>query len=747
MTMAPPPPIRQAHSASQGMPRPSPVAAPTGGSGGPSIDPVKMLKQYYPMLILAFMVGTGMGVAAHFTLRIAYPLYTAKVMFEVRDPLANVTEIIRMPQSRDEQERYLGTQVQLMLSNLVLTQAVKNPRVLETKWAEQFADPATRTIEVDKAVRQLEKDLAARILPQTSLLQLSMSTHRDLDCAIIVNAVSTEFMKDHRGRSRESSRNSTDALTTRIDAIKKEIVKIETSRDKMLEEKHIDAMDMITSGASLELTTVSQTLIDVLASQSSVQSRLDDYQNKLRTSSVDQIPDQLREEVKKDPVLQQYEQKIASMKDSEAALLKQGYGNNHDDVVAIRANIDASTRLMEESRNQKLLELRAADIDKMQSAMASLVAQKKDLEKRAKENTDRREIILQTKVLFDQMTADLQTKKTELQSYEVSYNNNEISRFRANDNSESVGDRVRILAAGETPKSLSFPQLKVLVPLGAILMTGLVGGLIFLREVLDQRVRGPHEAAMVPRVKVLGIVPQASDDPSRPLSVETAFRDSPTGVITESFRQMRAPLMQKMQQAGHKSLMVISGMPGSGATTVASNLALGCAGAGERVLIIDANFRRPAMQRVYKLADKAGLADVLAGTATLDEAIQDSTQPGLSVVCAGSAAARAVPERLASEVMNRVMAEASAKFDRIFVDVPPAIVAGDGMAVANRCDAAIIVVRAYSEKRGLLARIRNQLGDTRADFLGVVVNAVRSSAGGYFKRNIKATHMYQNGKK
>lgn len=745
MTMAPPPPIRQAP---QGMPRPSPVAAaPAGGSGGSSIDPVKMFKQYYPMLILAFMVGTGLGVAAHFGLRIVYPVYSSKVTFEVRDPIANVTDITRIPQSRDEQERFLGTQVQLMMSNLVLTQAVKNPRVLETKWAEQFADAKSRTIEVDKAIRQLEKDISARIVPQTSLLQLSMSTHRDVDCAIIVNAVADAFMDDHRSRSRDSSRNSRTALTSRITALKGEIKGIETSRDKMLSDKHIDAMDMVTTGASLELSTVSQTLIDVMANQSAVQSRMDEYQTKLRASSVDQIPDRLREDAKKDPVLQQYEQKIASLKDSEGAMLKQGYGNNHDDVVAIRANIDASTRLKEEHLNRLLLEMRSAEIDEIQSRLSSLAAQKKDLETKAAENNKRREEILQTKVLFDQMTADLTAKKSELQKYEVAFNDKEIETFRLNDKSESVGDRVRVIAVGETPKALSFPQFKVLVPLGAILVTGLVGGLIFLREVLDQRVRGPHEAAMVPRVKVLGIVPQASDDPSRPASVETAFRDSPTGVITECFRQMRAPLMQKMQQAGHKSLMVISGMPGSGATTVASNLAIGCAGAGERVLIIDANFRRPAMQRVYKLADKAGLADVLAGTATLDDAVQDSTQPGLSVLCAGSVAARAVPERLASEAMNRVMAEASAKYDRIFIDVPPAIVAGDGMAVANRCDAAIIVVRAYSEKRGLLARVRNQLGDTRADFLGVVVNAVRSSAGGYFKRNIKATHMYQNGKK
>jgi capsular exopolysaccharide synthesis family protein len=200
-----------------------------------------------------------------------------------------------------------------------------------------------------------------------------------------------------------------------------------------------------------------------------------------------------------------------------------------------------------------------------------------------------------------------------------------------------------------------------------------------------------------------------------------------------------------MDQAGHKTLLVLAGMPGSGATTVATNLGLACAGAEERVLVIDANLRRPGVQRAFGLPDAAGLGDVLNGVVKFDDAVRPTSAENLFVLTSGSSANRALPERLASEGMSRLLSEAKTKFDRVIIDSAPAIVSGDGFTLANRVDSVALVVRAMSEKRGLVARLRAQLGECRGEFLGVVVNAVRASAGGYFRTNIKATHEYQHG--
>jgi Mrp family chromosome partitioning ATPase len=92
--------------------------------------------------------------------------------------------------------------------------------------------------------------------------------------------------------------------------------------------------------------------------------------------------------------------------------------------------------------------------------------------------------------------------------------------------------------------------------------------------------------------------------------------------------------------------------------------------------------------------------------------------------------------------MSSLLAAASAKYDLVLIDTAPAIVAGDGLALSQRCDATLLVVRAFGEKRGLVARIRNELSESRGEFLGVLVNSVRASAGGYLRGNFRATQEY-----
>ncbi|XOV75671.1 MAG: tyrosine-protein kinase family protein [Phycisphaerales bacterium] len=95
-------------------------------------------------------------------------------------------------------------------------------------------------------------------------------------------------------------------------------------------------------------------------------------------------------------------------------------------------------------------------------------------------------------------------------------------------------------------------------------------------------------------------------------------------------------------------------------------------------------------------------------------------------------------------MMQQLLEEAGSQYDLILIDTPPAVVAADALSLAARTDASVLVCRAYSEKRGLIQRLRNQLADAKGDFLGVVVNGVRASAGGYMKANFKASMSYQN---
>jgi Mrp family chromosome partitioning ATPase len=159
------------------------------------------------------------------------------------------------------------------------------------------------------------------------------------------------------------------------------------------------------------------------------------------------------------------------------------------------------------------------------------------------------------------------------------------------------------------------------------------------------------------------------------------------------------------------------------------------------VLLVDANFRRPGLDKAMGIGEDAlGLGDVLSNAASIDEAIHDGGD-GVSVMPAGTPANR-VFERLNNGVIDGVLADLRSRYDLIIFDTPPAVVAGDAMMLANKLDAAVLVVRANQEHRGLVARMINRLTEARCELVGVLLNRPRGIAGGYLKKNYAAMADY-----
>jgi receptor protein-tyrosine kinase len=196
-----------------------------------------------------------------------------------------------------------------------------------------------------------------------------------------------------------------------------------------------------------------------------------------------------------------------------------------------------------------------------------------------------------------------------------------------------------------------------------------------------------------------------------------------------------------LSRPGHQTMLVVGGMPGSGSTTVTTNLAAAAAAAGRTVAIVDADFRRPRVGEAMGVsAEGAGLGDVLTEEATPDQALHN-TELGISVMTAGQPGNRVI-ERLNNGQFDSLMADLRHRFDLVLVDAPPAVVAGDSLVLANKVDAAVLVVCAFQEQRGLVARLVNQLVDAQCELLGVILNRPRGTAGGYFKKNFAAMARY-----
>lgn len=186
-----------------------------------------------------------------------------------------------------------------------------------------------------------------------------------------------------------------------------------------------------------------------------------------------------------------------------------------------------------------------------------------------------------------------------------------------------------------TPREISFPNWKVVLPGVWFVFVAFGIGLIFLREFLDQRVRFASELAGLASGKVLGVIPDMADDESKPRKAEFVVRELPQSVLAENYRQVSTNLLKSLSDDVGGVVGVFSAMPESGVTTIISNLASSVKVVGKRVLVIDTNFRKPGVARMFGASEDAlGLSDMLAGNAEFNNVIQ-TTSYGIDIINAG----------------------------------------------------------------------------------------------------------------
>ncbi|GJM18100.1 MAG: hypothetical protein DHS20C14_03130 [Phycisphaeraceae bacterium] len=715
---------------------PRPGGAPSQGAPTASVDPVKLIKKYKFVLVGAFVFSVVFGVAAFFVLQRVMPQYKATVVFEATPAEIKTEQINVNSLDIDEINRFMRTQVMAMTSESVLWDVAGDGRLLTDapEWAEGRL--VKGTVDKRQVVEDLESSVSVSIIPETYYIRMSASAPKAGEAAALAKLVRESYMNSRTKQTRGEINNRRESLSRRIDSLENEIKDLSARRARIVRDEELDTIDAGRSEASEKIGGVNTQLLQVSQTIEAVEVSLERFETMLTSPTGIQYTDTQRAQAERDPEVGSLNQQITNLEAQRLAMRAEGILPGHRSYRQIEAQISAHKQKLADKREQKLREIFDAEVDGTRRTMAQLRAQESEL------LTEREALRVKLNELTGILTevGDLETQIDRLLGQRADAGAR-LDQLESQADLDTVA-RMLVSQREVVPSVMSFPKVVVIVPLSVLLICGLTGSLIVAREMLDQRIKGASDVAMIPRTRVVGVVPIASEDPSSPERIELAFADQPRGVIAESYRQLRTGLVKSMARAGHKSLVVTSGLPGSGATSVVTNLAHACAATDQRVLIIDANFRRPAMHGVFALAEGPGLADVLAGEMTLAETAQNTTTTNIDLLTAGSRDRR-VFERLGTEAMASVLTEAADGYDLILIDVAPCIVAGDAVAVANRADASLLVTRALREKRGMVARIKNELSDSRAEFMGVLVNAARSAAGGYMRKNIRTSHGYQ----
>jgi len=718
-------------------------AAPAApAAGGSTIDPLKLLNKYKFLLIGAAVLGAVVGVGAHLILRKVYPVWTPSATFQCLASTNKTSEFNSAP-STEEMLRFMQTQVRIMTSSQVLQKVAEDPslRTNAPKWSGPFmtvdASNGTPAFDSAEALKELKDDVRARVIPGTNLIELSMKASDKHDATAVVGLVRQQYMSLVKEQGSSGINNRMDAIKQTIDRLDQESQGLSLQKEQLISTGQVDSIDSRVEANRQELAETNLKLIEVQQMLDSGRTRKKQMDAEWNNPGGIAFGDELKSVVDKDPQILDLRTMIQRFENDQQALLQMNLSRDHRQYVTLQAQIDATKQNLEAKREELLKKAFAAQLESTRNAVAELEAQESTLVSRRDAAQKRLQDLTRLQSKYNDLNTRLEGV-TQTRTSQAS----DLANLLALSKSETT-NRVLELERERVPNEMSFPKLKMLLPAGIAFFLFLTGATVLLIEIVDQRVKGPGDIAIIPRARLVGWVPDASEDPAGAGAVETAFRDRPKGVLAESFRQVRATLLKRIQSTDHRVILITSGMPTSGATSVASNLALAFASADKRVLLIDANLRRPGLHRVFGIPETPGLADVLGRQKELAQAVQATSTPNLDLLPAGAKDQR-VFERLSNDAMSELLAKARSMYDLVLVDVAPAVVGGDAQALAQRCDASILVVRAMADKRGMVARIKNELSETKSEFLGVIVNGVKSATGGYMKRNIRTAHEYHN---
>jgi capsular exopolysaccharide synthesis family protein len=302
-----------------------------------------------------------------------------------------------------------------------------------------------------------------------------------------------------------------------------------------------------------------------------------------------------------------------------------------------------------------------------------------------------------------------------------------------------TASNIQIVDEAELPIGPYKPDKRRNLALALIVGLFLGVGLAFFFEYLDNSVKTSEDVEQGIRLPFFGLVPEVSYERRRratdgtPWSVELVTFCHPKSMLSEAYRNIRTSILLSFSEKPPKKIAILSPNPEEGKTTTALNTAIALSQTGARVLVLEADLRRPRVHKIFDQENGVGLSNFLSGHAELDATIRGTEIPNLFYILAGP-----IPpnpsELLGSNLFKYMMESLSERFDHIVIDAPPVLGFSDSIIVSTSVDGVILVVLEGKTPKETLQRSKEMLFQVNAKILGVVINRVdirRSQYGGY----------------
>ena len=675
------------------------------------------------LLILAVVLGAGYGSYKAFT---QPKLYEATGTIQVHNGASNEYKL-DANSDYDDQQTKMDTEVAILKSDALLATVAREMNLANNTDFSGVPPGSHRSLD-DPGVRasvvgSLQGNLQVSIVPRTEMIDISYSSLSPKLSADIVNKVIFDYIQRSYQTPVESTRRVSQWLSGQLEELKAEVE--QTQKQIMDLQRKLGTLGYDSAHNQLQ-----SSLEELLTAEGTAKVARIYAESRYRmVAGMD--PNTIEGSIEMTPgtapgELNMLRAQLATARASYQQLTAQsplGLGPNHPQVKALQAQIGELTKEIDTEQNR--LELQAKETYLAAKAAEDKTEQELDARKAEayQQGDDLVQLTIlqrefeQNRTLYDGLEQRLRTAEVQagLEALEV-----------------DVVDQ----ALPPVSPTMRPPSSIILSTTVFYLMGGIV--IAFILESLDTGLHNIQEIETVMEMPSLAIIPQARrasveqmaamSTPERNIHVLT----QPKSQFTEAFRALRTSLLLATAGQPPKFILFTSAMPSEGKTTMATNLACILAQSGVPVLLLDADLRRSNIHHRFGLTGKLGLTTVLAGTSTLEEAVQRVPEaPNMDILPSGP-----VPpfptEMLSSEAMRALMERLGKVYTHIVIDSPPVLSVTDAVVMGRMVDAVVLVVRHGKESKNVMRRARDILARSGAPVAGLVLNAVDVNSPDYY---------------
>ncbi len=652
-------------------------------------------------------------------------IYKAMAVVEVNQASPQVTKFEEILGSEVKAREFYETQVELIGSKTLISRVIEklnlieHPVIVRTLYGDEAsgvldrikrsiisilpayknagANPALseKTLKRQNLIDYMEENIEAAPSRKSMLIYISFSSPDPQLSQVVVNKLVDEFIRRKMEQKLNASSIARDFLMMQIDRAKVNLEKAEEDLNRFGKLAGIVSLDAKVNSIYRQLEDLN---IAYTEAEADMITKKVAYQQASGGGPAS-LPRVLESAL------------IANLKENYAQLrseyedLKTTF---HDDYPVVK-NLKARMASITERIEQEVGRIYSAIKNEYMAARKRTAAMRERIELQKKLVLDLNERATQYSI----MTREVETNQAIYQSL--------LERAKEIESMAGVSaSNIQIVDRASLPILPDKPNVKLNLLLAVVI--GLLGGIgcAFLSEYFADTITNPEEISDRFRIPILGIIPQVKPDSD---GVENTFLRHPRAPFSEAIRSSRVSIQLSGADTRSKSFLVTSGLPNEGKTTVAVNLALSFAAAGERVILIDVDFRKPSLQKIFSLSKSVngqGLSGFLAAM-TDKVCAYNRYHKNLSIVACGPVPPNPV-ELLASKRFQHLLKNLSSRYDRVILDAPPFIGFADVLVLSKRVGGVVLVSSIGEASRETTRQFKRTISNIRGTILGCIVN-------------------------